>query len=415
LEASTTAVPDPRMSDGRPTNELALRWIELVAVVAFWAFFALLSLATAALDPHGSGPPEAADGGWAGQFVNPAVWLVVSVVGLWLTTRVSLTATSWRRGLLVLVALGLLVANGADVLSDATWDAVIRPGLGPDAGERRLRPGLDNFTWLDDYGVFLAALGAGVVRGYVLRTRARRDAALRREVELEGESARHRAHAAQLDAQLAEARLEALRRQLDPHFLFNTLNSVSALVERDPRGVRRMVGQLSDLLRHSMDDTAPSEIALRQELEMLERYVDIMRVRFADQLAVETKVDPRALDALVPNMILQPLVENAIRHGVEQRSDGGRVEIDAALDDGALVLRVRDNGPLPPQRLRLPVADGSVDGASGGRVGVGLRNTAARLAQLYGADYRLTLGPGPDGGTVAEVRLPHRTAVAHAG
>ncbi len=192
---------------------------------------------------------------------------------------------------------------------------------------------------------------------------------------LRGRSARHQAHAAQLNAQLAEARLEALRRQLDPHFLFNTLHSVSALVERDPRGARRMVGQLSDLLRHSMDDAAPAEIALRQELGMLERYLDIMRVRFADQLVVETHLDPRTVDALVSNMILQPLVENAIRHGVEQRSDGGRVEIDATLDGDTLVLRVSDNGPLPPQSLRLPAANGSVDATNGGRVGVGLRNT----------------------------------------
>jgi sensor histidine kinase YesM len=170
-----------------------------------------------------------------------------------------------------------------------------------------------------------------------------------------------------------------------------------------------MVGQLSDLLRHSMDDAAAPEIPLRQELALLERYVDIMRVRFADQLAVETRVDPQALDALVPNMVLQPLVENAIKHGVEQRADGGRVEIDAALEGDTLVLRVRDNGPVPPQRLSMPAVASPADAASDVRVGLGLRNTAARLAQLYGAEYRLTLGPGPDGGAMAEIRLPHRT------
>ena len=163
-----------------------------------------------------------------------------------------------------------------------------------------------------------------------------------------------------------------------------------------------MIGQLSDLLRHSMDTASAPEVPLRQELELLERYVDIMRVRFDDQLEVETKADPRALDALVPNMILQPLVENAIKHGVEQNDDGGRVEVEAVLDGDTLVLRVRDDGPgMAPWSAQ---AGASVNGS-----GVGLRNTAARLAHLYGSAQRFSVGPAPDGGTVAEVRIPWHT------
>lgn len=170
-----------------------------------------------------------------------------------------------------------------------------------------------------------------------------------------------------------------------------------------------MVGQLSDLLRHSMDDTVAPEIPLREELAMLERYVDIMRVRFGDELAVELNIDPRALDAMVPNMLLQPLVENAIKHGVEERAHGGLVEIDAAIDGTALVLHVRDNGEgIPPQRWSMPNADDA--DAIHARLGVGLRNTTARLAQLYGAEFRFTLGPSEGGGTMVEVRLPHSGA-----
>ena len=157
-----------------------------------------------------------------------------------------------------------------------------------------------------------------------------------------------------------------------------------------------------------MDGSSAPEISLREELDLLGRYVDIMRVRFADQLTVEMHVDPRALDGLVPNMILQPLVENAIKHGVEQRADGGCVEIEAELDGTVLVLRVRDNGPVPAQSMSLPAADTPTNLASGRRVGVGIQNTAARLAQLHGAEYRFALGPAPEGGTLVEIRLPYR-------
>ncbi len=409
----TAAGPDPRTSDGESMDQLPLRRVDLLAVAAFWTFFTLLTLATAAIDPRGGARPGGLPHGLAARLcVNPAVWVAVTTFGLWLGARVPLTGARWRRRLAMLALLGVAVANAADLVSDAAWDAIVRPGsvAGERGGRpRRFRPGPGNLSWIDDFGVYLAALGAGAARGYVLRNRTRRDAARRREAELEAESTRHQARASELHAQLADARLDALRRQLDPHFLFNTLHSVSALVERDPRGVRRMIAQLSDLLRHSMDDAATPEIPLAQELALLDRYVDIMRVRFADQLVVETRVDARTLDALVPNMVLQPLVENAIRHGVEQRADGGRVEIGAALDGSTLVLRVHDNGPAAPAPgVRLPAPDESGGAAGRGRVGVGLRNTAARLAQLYGAEYRLTLGPGPDGGTVAEVRLPYR-------
>ena len=206
-----------------------------------------------------------------------------------------------------------------------------------------------------------------------------------------------------LQAQLAEARLDALRRQLDPHFLFNTLHAVSSLVERDPRGVRRMITRLSELLRHSIEVSGEPEVPLRQELELLGRYLDIMPVRFQGRLEVETRVDDRALDALVPNLILQPLVENAIKHGVEQLTGPGRICIEAEHADGQVVLRVRDNGP----GVDGGVPAGAPLATRPGRVG--LRNTVARLEQLYGTEQRFTLRLAEDGGAVAEVRLPYHT------
>ena len=409
MERDSEAAPESRSRAARP-DAAPLRAVELLVVALVWAFFGVLNVATALLDRHGPPPFAAPTGTNPRLFINPVLWALLTVLILWIGRRVSLDRAFWRRrGALVVIA-GVLVANLSDLVSDALWDALAPTAAvreaGGDVQPRRFRPGLNNLTWLDDYAVVLAALAAASARGWVLRERGRRKEARRREARLEAESVRARADSSQLQAELAEARLDALRRQLDPHFLFNTLNAVSALVERDPRGVRRMIGQLSDLLRHSMDSASAPEVPLQQELDLLERYVDIMRVRFEDQLEIETRADSRTLDALVPNMILQPLVENAIRHGVEQREDSGRVEVEAVLDGETLVLRVRDDGPgmAPWSVSSLDAAAGSVSGR-----GVGLRNTAARLAHLYGAAQHFTVGSGAAGGTVAEIRLPYHT------
>jgi LytS/YehU family sensor histidine kinase len=202
---------------------------------------------------------------------------------------------------------------------------------------------------------------------------------------------------AQLRAQLAEARLETLRMQLDPHFLFNTLHAISSLVERDPRGVRRMISRLSELLRHTIEGPTEQEIPLREELGLLRRYLEIMEVRFQGRLAVSSDVDDRVLDALVPNLILQPIVENAIKHGVSQVEGIGRIVIRGSLSGDQVVLSVENNGPTADD---MPRVEGK---------GLGIRNTRARLEHLYGAQQSFTLRPAGDGGTIAEIRLPHHT------
>jgi LytS/YehU family sensor histidine kinase len=239
--------------------------------------------------------------------------------------------------------------------------------------------------FLDEFVVFVAVLAAGFARDYFLRYRE------------------HQAEAAHLETQLAEARLSALRMQLNPHFLFNTLHAVSALVERDPAGVRLMVARLSALLRHVLDGSPAQEVPLRDELAFLRLYLDIQRVRFQGRLEVIEDIEPAALDALVPNLLLQPLVENAVEHGVSRLEDGvGRVEVRARIEPSPgspdrLVVVVRDNGPGP-----------GVEGARGS--GVGLANSEARLEALYGRDAGLRLTAAPDGGASAVVALPYHTA-----
>jgi two-component system, LytTR family, sensor kinase len=202
--------------------------------------------------------------------------------------------------------------------------------------------------------------------------------------------------ASQLEAALARAHVHALRMQLHPHFLFNALHTLSELIHRDPRAADRMVTRLGDMLRATLDSGGAEEVPLRQELALLERYLDIERIRFSDRLDVDVRVDPECLAAAVPNLILQPLVENAIRHGIASRPGAHRVEICAEVSGDCLRVCVRDDGA------------GLADGAA---TGVGLGNSRARIEQLYGPRGKLELA-NIDGGRGLEVTLsiPFRTA-----
>jgi signal transduction histidine kinase len=203
--------------------------------------------------------------------------------------------------------------------------------------------------------------------------------------------------ALELEARLADAKLQALRMQLHPHFLFNTLNAIAALVHKDPRAADDMITNLSELLRATLD-TAAQEIPLRQELEFLDRYLEIQQMRFGERLRVEKDLDAAALDALVPTLILQPLVENAIRHGIEPAARPGVVTLRARRgEDGMLMLSVRDSGGgSAPREKSSP--------------GIGLANTRARLEALYGRAASLTLHADAEGGFLVEMQIPFREA-----
>ena len=197
-----------------------------------------------------------------------------------------------------------------------------------------------------------------------------------------------------LEAQLARAQLQALQGQMQPHFLFNTLNAIGVLIREDPPAAGRVVSLLADLLRRTLDVAQQQEVPLREELDFLARYLEIERTRFPDRLRVLVDV-PEALGAqLVPSFLLQPLVENAVRHGIAPRPEGGRIAVRGRRDGEALVLDVwNDGAPLDPDR----------------RDGIGLAATRERLQRLYGAAATLTLGPA-EGGVRARVTLPAREA-----
>ncbi|UWX03609.1 histidine kinase [Pseudoxanthomonas sp. NC8] len=194
-----------------------------------------------------------------------------------------------------------------------------------------------------------------------------------------------------LEAQLADARLEALRAQLQPHFLFNALNTISVLMHENVDSAERILLQLSALLRRSLDSSEAHEVALGEEIGFLESYLEIERARFGGRLSYEVLVPDEALGARVPTLILQPLVENALRHGIAMRAGPGRVEVKARRHGDTLLLSVSDDGQGLSQ-------------ASGERVG--LANTRARLRLLYADRQRFGLRNSDDGGVIAEIELP---------
>jgi signal transduction histidine kinase len=198
---------------------------------------------------------------------------------------------------------------------------------------------------------------------------------------------------AQLETQLAQSQLQALRMQLQPHFLFNTLNAISALALADPLQARLMIARLSDFLRLTLEERHAPQVPLSRELEFLTCYLGIQQVRFQDRLSTRLDVDDDTLDAAVPNLILQPLVENALRHGLQDKPGAGILRISTRRDGDHLQLRVDDDG------LGLPPA-GTLEG-------IGLGNTRSRLRMLFGDAAHLELTSIPGGGTRAEVRLPY--------
>lgn len=221
----------------------------------------------------------------------------------------------------------------------------------------------------------------------------------RRFQERREEAARLQVRAAELQSQLASAQLGALKAQLQPHFLFNTLNAIMSLVRQGRNAeAETMLGRLADLLRFLLEDSHAHEVPLGRELEHLRLYLAIEEVRFQDRLRPEVTAEDGLLDALVPHLCLQPVVENAIRHGLGRSATAGRIAVRARRDGAALVLSVTDDGPgLPPP-------------GSGPPPGIGLANTRARLARLYGDAATLRVENAPPHGVVVTMTLPYREA-----
>ena len=305
-------------------------------------------------------------------------WLVLGPGVFWMAARFPLEPEHWWPSLCTHVPAGFAfgVAHG-----------VMRAGVSPWVDSTHIPP-----TKIILGQMLLTVLSYWV---FVVTYQSLANYRLFREREL---------RASQLESRLAQAQLEMLRMQLHPHFLFNTLHAVSTLIHKDPEAADEMVSQLSDLLRMTLENIGRQEVSLREEVDFLQRYLDIQQTRFQDRLHVTLDIPSDTLDARVPNQALQPLVENAIRHGLDERTGEGAIEIAAREAAEVLTVTVRDNGPgFAPSD------------ASGRHEGVGLANTRARLRQLYGPGAVLELTNHAQGGTLVTLRIPQvGPAGAHA-
>jgi two-component system, LytTR family, sensor kinase len=345
---------------------LERRWIRWILIFGLWTLLGALSAVRIVVSYAYSNN----DVTWRRAMVIALsdwyAWALLAPAIGWLARRFAIERRSWLRSLLMHLPASLFFSI-LKVLIEARLLQWFDPA------QRRL------MQFPSTLFTYYAILGAIYAFDYYGKYRA------------------HELKATQLQAQLAQAQLQALKMQLHPHFLFNTLHAISSLMRRDVEAAERMIARLSDLLRLTLENVGAQETSLRRELEFLERYLEIEETRFRDRLQVKMEIEPEALDARVPNLILQPLVENAVRHGVAPHAAPGLIEISARLKGNKLELQVSDNGAGLPDARRAQIKEG-----------VGLANTRARLEQIYGADYLFDLSNRDKGGLVVSLTIPFR-------
>lgn len=353
-------------------------WIKWMLLLLFWTVLGFASAGQLYLSRWKFGTPVPWDMAMSRALPDWYVFALLSVPALWIGRRFPAVGKQWPRSLAVHLVAGVAFSIG--------WIA-LRAGF----EEWRTRGAEDPLTFS---AAFNQALGAAflfnllVYWGIVAGQNAFTYYWKFHEREL---------HAAELETRLTEARLQALQMQLNPHFLFNTLNAIASLMHKDVDAADRMIVRLSELLRYALDSTNEQVVPLRQELDFLGRYLDIQRARFGERLSIRHEVADEVLGARVPNLILQPLVENAIEHGLEPQARPGEIVLRARVDGDRVILDVEDNGV------------GLKNGAQP-TDGIGLSNTRARLQQLYGGRQTLRLSGGSRGGVLVRMEIPLQTS-----
>jgi two-component system LytT family sensor kinase len=366
-------------------------WTALAVVFTGQAYLIVYSTALAHEDLPRERPALALTELFLSALGECLIWALLTLGIQWLARRFPFGQGRWLRSLAAHLAACVVCAFVAAVLSGLVAQLVRKelpkPTVSPNVLFLFLVAKLNNnifFYW--------AILTVALVFNYYRRWRDR---------ELVS---------SQLEAKLAQTQLQILKMQLHPHFLFNTLNAISALIHQDVELADQMIARLGDLLRTTLDNANQQEVPFKQELGFIQPYLDIEKARLGPRLTVELEVDPAVLDALVPNLILQPLVENAIRHGIAPRPGPGRIQIRAGRENGSLRLVVKDSGPgLQAPLTPTPLPEGGERGrGEGAAKGIGLANTRARLEKLYGANQRLDLSNGPDGGLRVDITIPYQ-------
>jgi len=307
------------------------------------------------------------------------LWALTTPLVLWLARRYRIDRNNWQKRVLFHALLSIGLSSSLIVIHFVLYMVIMGhvEKITPFWTFDYLYWNLDR--WLLVYWfIFLTSHAANYYRSY-------------REGELK---------ASELRTELAQAQLEALKMQVHPHFLFNTLHSISALLSKDTESARKMISRLGDFLRMTLESGGSMEVTLQQELEFLNGYLEIERIRFQDRLTTNIEIDPEVLNVRVPNLILQPIVENAMRHAIS-RTNSGVVEITAVPRNGSVRIEVKDNGPGITAEPKAMLSRNSR--------GVGLANTQARLAGLYGSKAKFELRNRPTGGLTVMLEVPRHS------
>jgi signal transduction histidine kinase len=355
-------------------NSTLSKWI---LIGLGWAAFALFFASQLVVNRAYAGFPANVKRALVMWLVCAAVWFAATPLILWLAGRFPIDRQRWVAGSLVHLA----ASGGLSFFLLGVYTIIVSAlGLG--------NPRLS--LWQAFRAQLVGGFHAEVLTYWMV-------IGLSHGIDYYRKYRERELRASQLETRLAQAQLDALRMQLHPHFLFNTLNSISVLMSEDVTAARRMLTRLSDLLRASLDNAATHEVSLREEIEFLNNYLQIEQTRFQDRLTVRMNIDPSILNASVPNLILQPLVENAIRHGIAPRAQPGIIDISAARENGMVRLTVCDDGPGLGARSPSELTKG-----------IGLANTQARLEQLYGPNQAFNLRSADAGGVEVTILIPLR-------
>ena len=358
------------------------RWKWAVAIIAVWALLGVLYAGPTYMEVRAERMGHAAWRIFAWGILRWGAWAPLTPAMIWLARRFSLVDGAWKKNLFVHFVGFILLSMVHSAL--ATWvmlsiDPFDSMGDSPTTFWPQFLSRVPG-SFGPDLLVYGAVIGICYALDYYRKYREREFLATR------------------LEAQLAQAQLDSLRMQLHPHFLFNTLNSIVGLVrdQKNQAAVNMLVG-LSDLLRHTLEHSARQEVELREELNFIKLYLRIQKMRFSDRLQIEFDIDPATTKVLVPNLILQPLTENALRHGIARSAASGLVGISSAVVDGYLRLTVYDDGAGLPDDWQLK-----------GSAGIGLANTAARLQQLYDDNHQFDISNREGGGVEVVIVMPLR-------
>jgi signal transduction histidine kinase len=354
------------------------RWVRLGLIWGIWTFIGIVFTLQSYFTSYRSERPMPLTDSLYLQMTWSYLWALATPLVLWAAARLPIERNNWIRSSLLHVPISILLSVFLTALGHiAVWLYWGYPAGKPLSFANMSRFVVANFS--EGIGIYLLIALTSYALNYYRRYR-------------EGQL-----RTLQLEAQLSQAQLQALKMQLHPHFLFNTLHSISALLTRDVEAARKMITRLGDFLRLTLENSGSQEVTLKQEMEFLSCYLEIERIRFQNRLVTRIDLGPHTLEAKVPNLILQPIVENAIRHGIAPRSTAGLIEIETKQLGDTLRIQVRDNGPGLPQHR---TSDNLF------KKGLGLSNTETRLERLYGADHLFNLSNDPDGGLIVTLEIP---------